>query len=71
MRLVSQKSKVNRGTAYDILKALQKQGLVSFYDTKSKQHFVAESPEKLLAAVKDRQEELEEVKEQIKNSLPN
>jgi sugar-specific transcriptional regulator TrmB len=70
VRLVAQKSKVNRGTAYDILKALQKQGLVSFYDTQAKQHFVAEPPEKLLAAVKDRQEELEEVKQQIHNSLP-
>ncbi len=70
VRMVAQKSKVNRGTAYDILKALQKQGLVSFYDTRSKQHFVAESPEKLLSAVKDKQEELEEVKNQIRGSLP-
>ncbi len=70
VRLIAQKSKVNRGTAYDILKALQKQGLVSFYDTQSKQHFVAEPPEKLLLAVKDKQEDLEAVKEQIKNSLP-
>ena len=70
VRVVAQKSKVNRGTAYDILKALQKQGLVSFYDTKSKQHFVAEPPEKLLAAVKGKQEELEEVKKQINESLP-
>ncbi len=59
VRLVAQKSKVNRGTAYDILKALQKQGLVSFYDTQAKQHFVAEPPEKLLVAVKDKQQEPE------------
>ncbi len=70
VRLIAQKSKVNRGTSYDILKALQKQRLVSFYDTQSRQHFVAEPPEKLLAAVKDRQEQLEEVKMQIHESLP-
>ncbi len=70
VRLIAQKSKVNRGTTYDILKALQKQGLVSFYDTQTRQHFVAEPPEKLLTAVKDRQEQLEEVKMQIHESLP-
>ena len=70
VRVLAQKSKVNRGTTYDILKALQKQGLVSFYDTQTHQHFVAEPPEKLLLALEDRQRGIEEVKKQIADSLP-
>ena len=70
VRLVSKKAEVNRGTTYDILKSLQQQGLVSFYDTKSHQHFVAESPEKLLMALQDKRERLDEVKKQIQESLP-
>jgi sugar-specific transcriptional regulator TrmB len=70
VRVVSAKSKVNRGTSYDILKSLKQQGLVSFYDTKSHQYFVAEPPEKLLAALEEKQKNLAEVKEQIEESLP-
>lgn len=70
VRIVAQKAKINRGTAYDILKALQSQGLVSFYDTKSRQHFVAEPPEKLISAVEEKQEKLLELKKQIQKDLP-
>lgn len=70
VRAVSEKAKVNRGTTYDILKSLQKQGLVSFYDTQTHQYFTAESPEKLLTALEQKQGELEEVKKQISQSLP-
>ncbi len=70
VRAVALKSKVNRGTTYDILKALQKQGLVSFYDTQSHQYFVAESPEKLLSALEVREQEIGKVKKQITESLP-
>lgn len=70
VRTIAAKSKVNRGTTYDILKALQKQGLVSFYDTQTHQHFVAEPPEKLISAIHDKQQDLESVKKQIQDSLP-
>lgn len=70
VRLLSDKTGVNRGTAYDILKALQGHGLVSFYDTKTHQHFVAEPPEKLLTALDEKQEELQDVKKEIQASLP-
>lgn len=70
VRTIAIKAKVNRGTAYDILKSLQQQGLVTFFDTKSRQHFVAEPPEKLLLALEDKQEELSDVKKQIQESLP-
>lgn len=70
VREVARKAGVNRGTAYDVLKALIRQGLVSYFDTKTHQHFVAESPEKLLALVSEKQENLKALKKQIEESLP-
>ena len=70
VRIIAQKTKINRGTTYDILKALQQQGLVSFYDTKTHQHFAAEPPEKLVTAVEEKQENLQQLKSQIQKDLP-
>ncbi len=70
VRGLAGRTKINRGTVYDILKALQKQGLVSFYDTKTHQHFAAEPPEKILTAVEDRMEDMGILKKEIKDSLP-
>ncbi|MCL5666332.1 MAG: TrmB family transcriptional regulator [Patescibacteria group bacterium] len=70
VRTIAGLAKVNRGTTYDILKGLQKQGLASFYDTKTHQHFAAEPPEKLISALEDKQQELKEVRQQIQESLP-
>ena len=70
VRDLASASGLNRGTAYDILKSLQSQGLVSFYDTKSHQNFVAEPPEKLISALEDKQEDLIFLKKQIQKDLP-
>lgn len=70
VRLIASRAKINRGTTYDILKNLKDQGLVSFYDTKTHQYFVAEPPEKLLSALAEKQQNLEQVKNQIQKSLP-
>lgn len=70
VREVARKAGVNRGTAYDVLKVLIKQGLVSYFDTRTHQHFVAEPPDKLLLLVAERQESLKVLKKQIEASLP-
>lgn len=70
VREVARAARINRGTAYDILKSLARQGLVSYFDTKTRQHFVAEPPEKLLALVSEKQENLKVLKKQIEESLP-
>jgi HTH-type transcriptional regulator, sugar sensing transcriptional regulator len=70
VREISTKSQVNRGTTYDILKALINLGIVSYYNKESKQYFVAEEPEKLLSALDQKKEDLEEVRESIKENLP-
>lgn len=70
VRTVADKAGINRGTAYDILKALINDGLVTYYHKQTKQFFVAEPPEKLLRALEDREEKLALVKKEIKESMP-
>jgi sugar-specific transcriptional regulator TrmB len=70
VREIAAKSKVNRGTTYDILKSLIGIGIVSYYNKESKQYFMAEEPEKLLAAIDQKKEDLDEVRENIEQSLP-
>src|ERR1700722_7802450 len=70
VREISAKSKVNRGTSYDILKSLIDLGIVSFYNKEAKQYFLAEQPEKLLSALDKKQEDLSLIKSNIQDSLP-
>lgn len=70
VREISVKSKVNRGTSYDILKALISIGVVSYYNKESKQYFIAEPPEKLLSAIDQKKEDLDEVRKNVQDSLP-
>ncbi len=70
VRAVAEASQVNRGTTYDILKSLIKQGLVSYYNKSSHQYFTAESPEKLVLAVEQKQKDLETVKNNIESQMP-
>ena len=70
VRTISEKAKVNRGTTYDILKSLINMGIVSYFNKKSKQYFIAEQPETLLAVIDKKQEDLAEVKDHVEESLP-
>src|SRR5574340_916366 len=70
VREISGKSKVNRGTTYDILKSLIGIGVVSYYNKESKQYFIAEEPEKLLTAIDQKQEDLLDVRKNVEESLP-
>ncbi len=70
VRDISAKSKVNRGTSYDILKSLIALGIVSYYNKESKQYFIAEAPEKLLSAIDQKKEDLDEVRGSIAENLP-
>lgn len=70
VRAIASKSAVNRGTTYDILKSLQSQGLVSFFNKQTRQYFTAEPPDKLLSALEDRQRKLSAVEKEIKQHLP-
>lgn len=70
VREVARKAKVNRGTAYDVLKSLSNSGLVSHFETKTHQHFVAEPPQKLLDVLEEKRENLDFLKSQLKEELP-
>ena len=70
VRTISAKAKVNRGTTYDILKSLINMGIISYYNKKSKQYFIAERPETLLTVIEKKRENLVEIKADIEESLP-
>ena len=70
VRALAQLSDLNRGTTYDILKSLQRKGLVSYFHHDTKQNFVAEDPLRLIKLIKDREEELIEVKNKIDDIIP-
>lgn len=61
---------LNRGSVYDALKWLEEQGLVSIYDQKSKQHFVAEHPERLQALLVKEKETLDQAENDLKKTIP-
>lgn len=70
VRLIAKEAKVNRGTTYDILKGLIELGLVGHYKQETRQHFVAEPPQKIIDAIENKKRSLETVKNQISKSLP-
>src|SRR5207247_1977045 len=70
VREISAKSKVNRGTSYDILKSLIALGVVSYYNKESKQYFIDEEPEKILSAIDQKKEDLDEVRASVQENLP-
>ncbi len=70
VRLVGEKAEINRGTTYDILRSLQDLGLVSFFDKEAKQYFMAEDPEKLITALDERKKNIDKVKSELNEHLP-
>lgn len=70
VRAIAQKSGVNRGTAYDVLKDLMAQGLASYFNKQTKQYFAAEPPQKLVDAIAAKQQQLESIKQEVTTNLP-
>lgn len=70
VRVIADQANINRGTTYDILKSLIKEGLATYYHKQTKQYFVAEPPEKLISLLEDRQTKLEYLKDEFKQNMP-
>ncbi|MDB5204214.1 MAG: transcriptional regulator, TrmB [Candidatus Taylorbacteria bacterium] len=70
IRKLAEKSGINRGTTYEILKTLQKEGLVSYYHKERHQHFVAENPKVLSKILTRKKNEIDEVSKDIENIIP-
>ncbi|MDD2807309.1 MAG: helix-turn-helix domain-containing protein [Patescibacteria group bacterium] len=61
---------VNRGTAYDILKSLVESGLISYYHKEKNQYFIAEDPSKLKDVLEYKQQQLEKMKGEVDDIIP-
>ncbi|MDP3244484.1 MAG: helix-turn-helix domain-containing protein [bacterium] len=70
VRKIAVTTDINRGTTYDILKNLMRQGMVSYFHKDKKQYFVVEDPVKLEQLVANRLGELTELKETMRDYLP-
>jgi len=70
VRRIAEKSGINRGTVYDILKSLQELGLVSYYHKDKHQYFIAEDPAKLQDVLEQKKKQLEKNKKEIDSIIP-
>lgn len=66
VRNIAKKAELNRGTVYEALKQLQEKEVVNYYDTETRQYFVAEDPTVLFAVTERRERELQEVTKKVK-----
>lgn len=70
VRQLASATGINRGTVFDILKALQSSGLVRFYNEKTRQYFVAAPPEKLRELGEERAEQVERANKSLSELVP-
>lgn len=57
---IAQKAKISRPTTYEIVKNLEKKGLISESKKNKKRYFTAESPDKLLGILRTEKKEIKE-----------
>lgn len=70
VQLISQKSKVNRATAYVVIDSLMEMGLMSTYDENRKTFFTAEDPERLLEFLRNEEGEVKKKIDLLQERLP-
>jgi len=70
VRKIAANSKINRGTTYDVLKALINLGLVSYFFKNKNKYFIAEDPSKLRELVRTKQESLAKTEKEIIKIIP-
>lgn len=65
IRKIAEKAGINRGTTYELLKKLQRMGLVSYFHQGKQQHFVAEEPRVLFSFVRRKKKEILEAESDL------
>jgi sugar-specific transcriptional regulator TrmB len=65
IRKIAEKADINRGTTYELLKKLQKIGLVSYFHQGKNQHFVAEEPRVLSNLFERKKAEMSELEHKL------
>lgn len=71
IRKVAAETGINRGTTYDALKNLTEQGLVSVRQIGKREHYLAESPEKIYDIIRDKRRDLVDIASDAKELIPN
>ena len=70
VRQLSESAHINRGTTHAILKSLQDNYLVSFYEKAKKSYFVAEDPEAIKQVLQNKRSSLQHLEDQFNQVLP-
>jgi len=70
VRKIAGTAGINRGTAYDVLKSLVEAGLVTYYHKEKNQYFIAEDPSKLKDVLEYKQQQLEKMKGEVDDIIP-
>lgn len=70
VRKIASEAGVNRGTAYDILRALANLQLIAYYHKDKHQYFMAEDPTKINEVIDEKQKQLISTKKEINGIMP-
>ena len=70
VRKVAAESGINRGTTYEAIKSLRKQGLIAVRKSGQREYFNAESPEKIYDLIKERRKDLWLSQQQAQQLVP-
>ena len=68
--IIAKHSKLNRGTAYSILEALIKKGLISQVEKNKTKYFTAIEPNQLINYINEKKHDLMQYKDEIIDFLP-
>jgi sugar-specific transcriptional regulator TrmB len=69
IRDIAEAAGINRGTTYELLKGLQKKGLVSYHPKGKRRFFCAEPPEQLIRLATDQQQQMSTAVEHLKQDI--
>lgn len=72
IREIARQAEINRGSTYEILKEMQKKGIVGYFPKGKRKFFCAKDPEELLHIAREKQAELSQAVGRLKQEvIPN
>lgn len=70
IRKVAEKTGINRGTTYELIKQLVAKGLVSVRSSGKREYYSAESPEKIYDMIRDKRKDLLQLQKDAQKLVP-
>jgi len=70
IRILAEKTGINRGTVYDVLESLSQRGFIEIEKRGSRRKFLVKSPEELLNSLEKQQRDLEIHKKKVEDVMP-